>query len=712
MLEILFARKSDVDAVLSLPSILGLLTTTFITLADTTAVYPASLRLAASTSVTVNSATPNVVSFERAALSGDASAPANSNTLTLATVNANVGSWGLAASVPQLIVNAKGLVTAAANVSIAITSSAVTDFTEAVQDVMGAILVDSGRIDYTYNDGANTLTTDIVTNSIGNTQLRQGIARSVIGVTGNAGANVADIQGTADQALVVNTAGTALAFGTVATGGITANAVTYAKMQQAATVTLLGNPTGGTANLSEITLNTTLSFTGTTLQRAALTGDATAPAGSNAVTVLQASTTWALPGDISPAQLVANTNDWAPTGLSAAAVIRFSTDASRDITGLTGGADGRLITLLNIGTQIAVLKNESASSTAANRLAIGADISMSGGTSVTLIYDSTSTRWRPYAGAGSGGGGTVIPVDVQVFTATGANTWTRPAGVTWVKVRICGAGGGGGGGSRQAAATATSGGTGGGGGYCWEVMLKAADAGASQTVTIGTGGTAGAAAGADTTVGGNGGAGGNSTFGSLITAFGGGAGLGANFTADASGGSGAGSNEAGGIGSSGTAPTGGRAGGADAISPISGTASLSKTSVFGGAAGGGSFRNTNTTAQFGGWSQMGGPGGGGGGGITAGNVAQGGGAGGSSLGHIAQAAGGATGVAGTSASAPAFNYWSGGGGGGGGGHATTPGAGGNGTVAGGGGGAGARQNGGAAVAGGTGGNGVCVVVSW
>jgi len=43
----------------------------------------------------------------------------------------------------------------------------------------------------------------------------QGVARSVIGVTGNATANVADIQGTANQVLRVNGAGTALAFGAI-----------------------------------------------------------------------------------------------------------------------------------------------------------------------------------------------------------------------------------------------------------------------------------------------------------------------------------------------------------------------------------------------------------------------------------------------------------------------------------------------------------------
>ncbi len=46
---------------------------------------------------------------------------------------------------------------------------------------------------------------------------------------------------------------------------IGANAVTYGKMQQASTLTLLGNPTGGTANLQEITLGGGLSFSGSVL---------------------------------------------------------------------------------------------------------------------------------------------------------------------------------------------------------------------------------------------------------------------------------------------------------------------------------------------------------------------------------------------------------------------------------------------------------------
>jgi hypothetical protein len=83
-------------------------------------------------------------------------------------------------------------------------------------------------------DAETEVNANVIDNSITDAKIRQGIARSVIGVTGNAGANVADIQGTADQVLRVNTAGNALAFGQVATGGITDLAVTTAKIANSA----------------------------------------------------------------------------------------------------------------------------------------------------------------------------------------------------------------------------------------------------------------------------------------------------------------------------------------------------------------------------------------------------------------------------------------------------------------------------------------------
>ena len=62
----------------------------------------------------------------------------------------------------------------------------------------------------------------------------------------------------------VTTAGFA-ATGTVNTANIVNNAVTYAKFQQASADTLIGNPTGGTANVEEITLGNGLAFSGTTI---------------------------------------------------------------------------------------------------------------------------------------------------------------------------------------------------------------------------------------------------------------------------------------------------------------------------------------------------------------------------------------------------------------------------------------------------------------
>ncbi|WGR74342.1 MULTISPECIES: hypothetical protein [unclassified Bradyrhizobium] len=55
----------------------------------------------------------------------------------------------------------------------------------------------------------------IPANSVTRAMEAQGVARSVVGVTGNATANVADIQGTTNQVLRVDSSGTTLAFGAV-----------------------------------------------------------------------------------------------------------------------------------------------------------------------------------------------------------------------------------------------------------------------------------------------------------------------------------------------------------------------------------------------------------------------------------------------------------------------------------------------------------------
>lgn len=69
--------------------------------------------------------------------------------------------------------------------------------------------------------GFGTITGNgMVTNTVGNQQLRQGVARSVVGVTGNATANVDDIQA-ANDGDVLRRSGTTVAFGAVLQSSVT-----------------------------------------------------------------------------------------------------------------------------------------------------------------------------------------------------------------------------------------------------------------------------------------------------------------------------------------------------------------------------------------------------------------------------------------------------------------------------------------------------------
>jgi hypothetical protein len=116
--------------------------------------------------------------------------------------------------------------------------------TEQVQDAAFSALTDTATVDFTYNDGANQVTADVINDSI-----------------------------------------------------------TFAKMQNIATDSLIGRDTASTGDPENITLNATLSMDGSgNLQRAALTGDVTASAGSNATTIAANAVT-----NAKAAQMAANT---------------------------------------------------------------------------------------------------------------------------------------------------------------------------------------------------------------------------------------------------------------------------------------------------------------------------------------------------------------------------------------------------------------------
>lgn len=102
---------------------------------------------------------------------------------------------------------------------------------------------------------------------------------------------------------------------------------------------------------------------------------------------------------ISPAQLLAAANDYAPAGGASAFMWRITSDASRAINGISiSQTQGTTILIVNANTTAARLINlqhEQAGSTAANRLDLPNDatIAIDPGGSVQLIYDAVISRW-------------------------------------------------------------------------------------------------------------------------------------------------------------------------------------------------------------------------------------------------------------------------------------------------------------------------------
>lgn len=314
----------------------------------------------------------------------------------------------------------------------------------------------------------------------------------------------------------------------------------------------------------------------------------------------------------------------------------------------------------------------------------------------------------------AGGGGSA---DAQEFTGDG--TWTKPAGVTFVKVIVIGGGGGGGGGVGGSAG-ATRNGAGGGGAGAWnEKVFLAADLGATESVTIGASGAGGAGGSAANGLVGT--SGGDSDFGSILFAFGGGGGALGSSSLNNAGGGGGGTGGAGGVGVSATggvggtphynaAPTSDANGGTGAIGGAGSNVPGSNAEYGGGGGGSPLFDGAGTA---GGSAIHGGGGGGSGGGLGAGNTETEGGDGGATNNYTiggGGAKGAVNGGAGTAGTAGTDSAGTGGGGGGAQDSGTGGVGGAGGTSGGGGGGGGGGTTTGGA--GGAGGRGEVRIYSW
>lgn len=129
---------------------------------------------------------------------------------------------------------------------------------------------------------------------------------------------------------------------------------------------------------------------------------------------------------ISPSQITSNQNNYAP-GIST--VLRLSSDASRDITGVVApvpASCASIVCLINVGSNNIVLKNQDANSSAANRFLMedGADLTLTADDFCWAVYDYTTTRWRVEK-KGSGGGATNALLDGANHTDTVAQAVTR-----------------------------------------------------------------------------------------------------------------------------------------------------------------------------------------------------------------------------------------------------------------------------------------------
>jgi hypothetical protein len=238
---------------------------------------------------------------------------------------------------------------------------------EAVQDMISTFLVAGSGISLTYNDAGNTLT--IAATGGGGGGAPTGASYVTLGT---------DVDLTSERVL---TAGSGITLTDGGAGSTITVAVDNEVLQDMISTFLVAG--------SGITL--TYNDAGNTL---------TVAVSGTAGTLTQ---DFNLTGVLSPAQITADQNNYEPANIGTNTIIRLSSDASRNVTGMGGGSSGEVKILVNVGSFDIVLTNEDASSTAANRFSWpqGGSYTLTPGGSVTVAYDNTSSRWRPVSLTGS-----------------------------------------------------------------------------------------------------------------------------------------------------------------------------------------------------------------------------------------------------------------------------------------------------------------------
>ena len=206
--------------------------------------------------------------------------------------------------------------------------------------------------------------------------------------------------GTSGQALLSNGASAAPSWGTAAAD--VSIDTTAADILSASSGSITADDAGSdklvfwddsAGKLTYLSAGTNITITDTTISAAGSTSASDLTSGTLAYARM------ADPTVTSPSQITASQNDY--SGF-ARGINRFTTNAARDLTGMVAGSDGEVRVLTNVGTTAAntlTIKDESASSTAANRFSVpwNGDCVIPAEGSVVVFYDGTSQRWRVIA---------------------------------------------------------------------------------------------------------------------------------------------------------------------------------------------------------------------------------------------------------------------------------------------------------------------------